>query len=174
MFKKIAIIGPESTGKTHLCNSLCKHFNAGMVEEYAREYLNARGGHYVENDLISIAKGQINFEEKASSKGHNFLFCDTNLLVIKIWSLYKYGRCHQKIMNWWNQSHYDLHLLLQTDLPYESDPLRENPRPEERMELFALYEQELKSSDAKYAVIEGQGEDRIEVAISVIKQYFFV
>ena len=36
---KIIITGPESSGKTTLCNALSKHFNLPFSKEYAREYL---------------------------------------------------------------------------------------------------------------------------------------
>jgi nicotinamide riboside kinase len=36
--KKIVVIGPESTGKSTLCEKLASHYNTLWVPEFAREY----------------------------------------------------------------------------------------------------------------------------------------
>jgi nicotinamide riboside kinase len=71
--KKVVIIGPESTGKSSLCDLLAKHYNTIWCPEYAREYLLTHGTHYTYDDLLTIAKGQLQLEEeyirKVSSEG---------------------------------------------------------------------------------------------------------
>ena len=66
--KKIVIIGPESTGKSTLCEKLAAHYQTLWVPEYAREYLEKHGTDYSYEDLLTIAKGQIELEERISSK----------------------------------------------------------------------------------------------------------
>lgn len=66
--KKIVVIGPESTGKSTLCEKLAAHYNTLWVPEYAREYLEKHGTDYTYEDLLAIAKGQIELEERISSK----------------------------------------------------------------------------------------------------------
>ena len=88
---KIVITGPESSGKTTLCESLSKHFKIPYSKEYAREYLQKLNRNYTQDDLTKIAKGQLNF-----NKNHSLL--DTDLITIKIWSNYKYDRCNQWIL----------------------------------------------------------------------------
>ena len=63
--KKIVVIGPESTGKSTLCQKLAAHYNTLWVPEYAREYLEKNGVDYTYDDLLTIAKGQIELEEKS-------------------------------------------------------------------------------------------------------------
>ena len=88
--KRIVIYGPESTGKTTLANDLANHYETKCVPEYAREYLQKKWdlhkGKCNLNDLINIALGQINLENKMISKSKKFIFCDTNILVTKVWS----------------------------------------------------------------------------------------
>ena len=55
------------------------------------------------------------------------VFCDTDLLVIKIWSEHSFGYCPDWILRRIEQQQYDLVLLLNVDLPWEPDPLREHP-----------------------------------------------
>src|SRR6185312_14702126 len=66
--KKIVVIGPESTGKSTLCEKLAEHYNTLWVPEYAREYLEKNGTEYSYDDLLIIAKGQIELEEDTSLK----------------------------------------------------------------------------------------------------------
>ena len=63
--KKIVIIGPESTGKSTLCEMLAEHYQTTWVREYAREYLLKHGTNYSYENLLEIAKGQIKLEEEA-------------------------------------------------------------------------------------------------------------
>lgn len=174
MIKKIAIVGPESSGKTDLSGMLSKHFKAPMVEEYARDFLIQRNGVYTQKDLTEIAIGQVKLEEKALKEADNLIICDTNLLVIKIWSLFKYKTCPEEIERRWNESSYDLQLLLRPDLIYQDDPLRENPSIEDRELLFQEYENELKAKKANYAIIEGKGKERINNALKEISKNIFL
>ena len=65
MVKKIVIIGPESTGKSTLCEQLAAHYHTIWVKEYAREYLLQNGTEYSFETLLDIAKGQVAGEELA-------------------------------------------------------------------------------------------------------------
>src|SRR4030095_14781140 len=67
MLKKIVVLGPESTGKSSLCTQLAEHYNTLWCPEYAREYLTLHGMNYTYEDLLTIAKGQVELEEKYES-----------------------------------------------------------------------------------------------------------
>src|SRR5690606_10855899 len=97
--KKIVIIGPESTGKSTLCEQLAAHYQTDWVREYAREYLLKHGTDYQVEDLWTIAMGQINGEdamlEKLKNAPSNPKICiiDTDYSVIKVWSEYVFNSC---------------------------------------------------------------------------------
>ena len=124
---KIAIVGPESTGKSLLSEQLSNHYNTAWVPEVARDYLHKLNRPYTFDDLSVIAKLQLKEEERLSKTAKHFLFCDTNLIVIKVWSDFKYGRTEKWIVDAIQKSDYSLHLLTDIDLPWEDDPLREHP-----------------------------------------------
>src|ERR1700748_476965 len=67
MLKKIVVIGPESTGKSTLCELLAQHYNTLWYPEFAREYLSIHGTKYTYDDLLTIAKGQVELEERFES-----------------------------------------------------------------------------------------------------------
>ena len=169
---KIAIVGPESSGKTELCRCLAEHFQEPWVEEFAREYLIKQKGKYKQADLWEIAKGQLLLEEETSSKANNFLFCDTTLLVIKVWTQYKYGSIQTEVSAHYTAADYDLHLLLRPDIEYKDDPLRENPSIEDRNELFEIYRQHLIQDKANYAVVGGKGNERLKNALKILHSHF--
>lgn len=62
--KKIVVIGPESTGKSTLCKLLAKHYKTLWCPEFARDYLITNGTNYTYNDLLTIAKGQVDLEDE--------------------------------------------------------------------------------------------------------------
>jgi len=140
------------------------------VPEYSREYLRELSRHYRYEDILSIAKGQYEDEERIAAKVAGFLFCDTDFIVNKIWCIEKFGKCHPWILDMIDQHRYDLYLLCNTDLPWEPDPLRENPGDRER--LFELYKKELSDRQLPYAIISGKGKERLENAIRVIMKFF--
>ena len=91
MINRIAIIGPESTGKSTLAKELAEYYKTVYVPEVARFYIDELKRSYNQNDLLEIAKLQCDEEDKLLHQANEILICDTNLLVIKIWSEFKYG-----------------------------------------------------------------------------------
>lgn len=162
----VAIVGPESTGKSTLTKSLAERYQTLWSEEYAREYLTALERPYEQSDLLEIAKGQLELAEKAKVKGNGIVFHDTDLLVIKVWSEFKYEDCDPWILEQFEANQADLYLLTDFNIPYEEDPLRENPK--QRRELFEIYEQELIKSKANYQVVKGDLPNRLNQSVGYI------
>jgi len=167
---KISIIGPESTGKSTLAEQLATHFETAWVREFAREYLEKRNGEYVEADLLAIAKGQVAAENKFENHTTNMIVCDTDLITIKIWSDYKYGRCDPWIISQIQNRKYHLHLLCFPGIPWEADPLRENP--DNREHLYHLYKNELMVNEFPFVEIKGEKTMRLQTAIAAIGKIF--
>ena len=170
--RKIAVTGPESTGKSMLAADLAEFYGTVWVPEYARYYLEVNGPSYREDDILTIAQGQLEQETKAEVNASHYLFCDTEFIVTKVWSDVKYGRCNPWILRQIEEHTYDLFLLCDIDLPWMFDPLREHP--EMRKELFELYCMELDIRGFPYVIVNGTGIDRLDNAVSGINSYFKV
>lgn len=162
----IALIGPESCGKSTLARQLASYFGGLVVDEYARQYLEERNGRYTREDLLTIAQGQRDLERQAMATGTAPIFCDTNTVVIEVWSEVKYGSVDARITSLHDPQRYKLTLLLRPDLPWEADPLRENPN--DRQELFERYEQTLARWGNSFQIIEGLGDARLHLAIEAV------
>ncbi len=167
--KRILILGPESTGKSTLCKELSTYFSEPWVPEFARNYLLNLKTEYDFSDLSTIAKGQIETEDVLASEAKRFLFCDTDLRVIHIWSEVKYGKTEPWILEEIERRKYDLILLCDIDLPWTDDPLREHPDPEMRKFLFDQYLRLSQESGSPFVIISGDGETRLSKAIEAMK-----
>ncbi len=168
MLKRIALTGTESTGKTTLAQQLAQHFNTVWVPEYARQYIDNLDRPYVAEDLLQIAKGQIDLESQCAKQANQFLISDTELTVIKIWCEHAYGFCHPWVFKKILTHQYDLYLLLKPDIPWQPDPQREHPHL--RQHLFQCYLKELQERKVNFVIISGNYEQRLQQAIKAIEQ----
>lgn len=167
--KKIVAIGPESTGKSSLCRQLAKHYNTSWCPEYAREYLLKNGKDYTYDNLLTIAKGQVELEEEHIQKiNHPLLFIDTDMYVMKVWCEFVFGKCHRYILDQIVTRQYDLYLLCNTDLPWVKDELREYPDMATREKLFLIYKDIMINQSVPWVEIGGNDEERLQQAIGVV------
>jgi NadR type nicotinamide-nucleotide adenylyltransferase len=166
---KVCVLGPECTGKTELSSFLATHYRTAWVAEYARAYLGKLGRPYDQADLLKIAHGQLRMEDEWLRDATSLLICDTNLIVIKIWSEVRYGTCDEEIIEKMAARTYDLYLLTYIDVPWQDDPLREHPQ--RRQELYELYLAELKKLATPFVEIRGSIEQRRTAAIEAIQKH---
>lgn len=167
---KVAIVGPESTGKSTIATKLASHFDTISVPEFAREYCKGLNRNYTLEDEINIFYGQVSLEEKLTPLAkNNLLFCDTMVLTVKIWCDHLFGATPESILTDLKKQYYDLYLLMDIDLPWEDDELRDFPNL--RAHFMEVWHNELKEIGANYVVISGSGADRFENARAVVEQF---
>ncbi|MFN3666473.1 MAG: AAA family ATPase [Sediminibacterium sp.] len=200
MIHKIVILGPESTGKSTLCELLAQHYNTLWCPEFAREYLTTHGMDYDFDDLLSIAKGQLALEKEyenmvnrqwSMAEGSNpgeakrwvnvktlhsqnhppLLFVDTDMYVMKVWCEYVFQKCHHFILNEIIQQTTNFYLLCKPDLPWAEDVLREYPDEKPRLELYQIYRDIMINQKVPWVEIFGDYDARLEKAISAIDRF---
>lgn len=159
---KIAITGPESTGKSMMAKHLAEKFNGNFIPEYARWYIQEIKRPYNFNDLEVIARKQID-QYNELKYDTSILFLDTWLIITKVWFDWVYN----KVPTWLDEEirscPIDLFLLLKPDVPWEADPARENGG-ENRIKLYNRYKEELENYNFNYIEIGGLGIKRFENA----------
>lgn len=170
---RVAIVGPESTGKTTLATQLAAHYNTVMAPEYMREYFSEVAprtpfrSYY--KDIMPIAQGQILAENNAATKANKLLFCDTNLLEIACYSEYYFERCPREILQASRQHEYALTFLTGIDVPWQKDELRD--RPFDRQKLFSIFELALTQQSIPNSLLQGSQEERLAKAKKTIDNY---
>ncbi|MCO6501300.1 MAG: ATP-binding protein [Vicingus serpentipes] len=177
MTKKIVITGPESSGKTTLTKLLAEEYNTTFVKEYAREYLstlrhsdsyrNQSGKSYSLDDVLKMAKEQLNQEENAPQQ---LCFFDTDLTVYAIWIKKKYNLEIDWITQHLKTSMDKLYLLCDVNIKWEEDPLREHPDIKDRKRLFQDYINLLEKYQLPYHIISGDIPTRIKKVKKIIRQ----
>ncbi|HTA84274.1 MAG TPA: ATP-binding protein [Bacteroidia bacterium] len=163
---RIAIVGPECTGKSTLSEQLAAYYKTRYMPEFAREYIAKLQRPYTLDDIVEISKGQMQAEDEIASLANKILICDTNLVVTKIWAEFKYNVCPEWIKENIKKRKYTLHLLTYTDIPWQDDPQREHPYLRE--ELFELYHDELTSQKVPFVIISGSAEIRLQKSVEAI------
>ena len=167
--KKIVVIGPESTGKSTLCVQLAAKYETDWVPEFARKYLLSLGRRYTYDDLLIIAKGQLDQEDRLTASVKTpVIFIDTDMYVMKVWCEFVFGKCHSFILDEIVKRKYDAYLLCNTDLPWVADELREYPDFESRERLYYIYKDLMVNQSTPWFDISGGYEVRLEKAMSIV------
>ena len=168
--KKIAIVGPESTGKSTISAQLAQHYETVWVPEYARSYCEQLTKPCTWEDEVNMFYGQLALEKSLLSKASKLLICDTTFLTVKVWCDYTFKKSPQEVLDKLVKHPYDFYLLMDIDLPWEEDPLREFPNSREHF--MEVWTNELKSLNANYKIISGSKSLRLENGICAIDNYF--
>ena len=169
---KIALYGPESSGKTTLAKQLAAHFKTIWIPEFARDFLQQKWDDTqttcASEDLIPIMYGQIQLENEGVVRANELLFADTTLMTTKVFSEIYYSHCDPLLDATAIAHTYDLYLLTDIDVPWEKDDLRD--RPNERQFLFNRYKEALISNNKPYITISGTIEERLEKGITIVTE----
>jgi NadR type nicotinamide-nucleotide adenylyltransferase len=162
---RVCLTGAESTGKTELAKELARHFSAVLVPEYSREYALSRQSELSYSDVGPIAHGQMEREDAAV--GSQLIILDTDLLSTVVYSRHHFGAVPQWVQTKAQERLADLYLLLDIDVPWISDPVRDSGQT--RVELHEDFRSALEESGARYELISGKWDERLRRSIEVIE-----
>ncbi|TDE05165.1 DUF4301 family protein [Flavobacterium sandaracinum] len=168
---KIALFGPESTGKTTLARQLADYYKTEWVPEFARDYLQEKWDSSQQictvDDMLPIAYGQTKLENERTLIANKYLFCDTNLMVTKVFSEVYYDYCDPLLHEAACEHEYDLFFLTDIDVPWERDDLRD--KAEGRESVFAVFKQSLIDNNKPFITLSGDKDLRLKKAVSIIE-----
>jgi len=188
---RIVLHGPESTGKTWLANLLAEHFNAPVVEEYLRTWVNLQNRLPNVSDIPEITFNRLKLESEISRKNPSLIICDTdewttcvyhthyfNYLPEWLYDLAKGndGLFLKKYQNeeWMKNPDFlwsskTLYLLTDTDIPWESDPQREGEQF--RNLIFPQFKSILLENNLLYETISGSWDERLNACIRAVNKF---
>ncbi|SEL59734.1 AAA family ATPase [Parapedobacter koreensis] len=167
---KIAVVGPESTGKSTIAEQLARYYGTVCVPEYAREYCKYLNREYTLQDELNMFYGQLALERSLVPLAqNNLLVCDTMILTIKVWCDHLFDYTPDAVLEALQTMQYDYYLLMDIDLPWVDDPLRDFPNL--RKHFMEVWHTELQAIHANYVVVSGLGVDRFANALAAINHY---
>ncbi|WP_405200307.1 AAA family ATPase [Christiangramia sp. LLG6405-1] len=170
---KIVLFGPESSGKTTLSEDLSKYYSEPLVPEFMRKYLQKVWDleHRVcePQDILPIARGQMELENEKSGQADRLLICDTDLLEIKVYSEAYYDNfVDPQLLKHALNNEYALYFLTYIDVPWTPDDLRDKPHDREGM--FQRFQQTLDEYQKPYMILKGDRQTRLNSAVKKIDQ----
>ena len=154
--RRIAVVGPESSGKSTLSRQLADALGGLWVPEYARTLLEQRAAPEADwpDTLRHIARGQHAQEAALARQSPGLLVCDTDLLTTCIWWERLVGGPPPAFLaEQAEAATYDLTVLCTPDLAWEADPVRY--LPEEQAWFFRRFQEELKRLERRVLVVSG-------------------
>lgn len=169
LIKKIAVVGPESTGKSTMAAKLADFYQTIWVPEFARNYCANLSEACTWQDEINMFYGQLALEEELLPQAKRLLICDTTFITVKIWSDETFGKSPQEVLDALPKHTYDFYLLLNIDLPWQDDPLRDFPH--KRAYFMEVWHKELQALNANYQLISGTGDERFDNAKNAVDTF---
>jgi len=124
--RSVAVVGPESTGKTTLAHRLAARFAVPISLEYARIYAEAcHPQTLTAADVRPIAEGEEALLDEAEARAGHLWVRDTDLLSTLVWARLLYpGEAWDWLLVRALEKPADLYLLAAADTPYVIDPVR--------------------------------------------------
>ncbi len=167
---RIAVIGPESSGKSILCEQLANYYQTTWIPEFARAYLQNLNRPYDANDIVEIYKTQFNQEKSSLKSSNKFIFVDTEFIIGKVWQEHLYGKSDSYFDEMIATHPYNFYLLTYPDLPWEFDPLRENPG--KGLYFYEWYKKILSENQLQFETVSGTGASRLQCAINILEKRY--
>lgn len=165
----IAILGAESTGKSHLAQALVAALPPGLtavwVPEYLREWCEREGRTPQPHEQLAIAHTQAH---RALAQRADIVLVDTTPLVTAVYSdvlfgdrsLYPFALEHQRL--------YSLCLFTAPDLPWQADGIqRDGPAQSQRID--TRLREVLLENNIGFSRVVGRGQTRTECALAAMR-----
>lgn len=164
--KKICFYGPESTGKSTMSIKMAARYKTEYVPEAARDVLLSND--FTEKEIITIAQLQHQYIQEKLATANKLLFCDTDAISTAIYSRHYLGLVPLVVDELEKKTLYDHYFLLDIDVPWTADPLRDHGH--RRKEMMELFEEELIKRKIAYTIIKGNYAEREQQVINYVDE----
>lgn len=163
--KLICLYGPESVGKTTTGLQLAAHYHTQFVQEVARDMVVDND--FTVEDIINIGQAQTHAVLEAAKTANKLLICDTDLITTQLYAQIYLNEVPPILYELEKQVHYDLYFLLDIDVPWVSDGLRDLGH--RRQEIFDLFKAALDDRQIPYVRVSGDWPTRWQTITNEIE-----
>jgi NadR type nicotinamide-nucleotide adenylyltransferase len=166
----VALLGPESTGKSTLSRRLADHFATADVQEFARDAADWQDPGFVlaPRDIEDFCRGQARLIDEARNGANRLLFADTEAITSHVWSEIYFGHVPASVREAAAAQRFPLYLLLATDVAWVDDGTRSFGHLRERH--FQMLREELERRGRPYAIVSGGWEERFRSAVASVEE----
>jgi len=176
--KKVALVGPESTGKTELAKKLADYYDTTYAKEYGREYtekfyMGLDTQEFTLEDISNIASGHLIREYEELKNCNKIFITDTETITTQIWSELYFGKSPKWLQDI-NKIHpyeYDMYFLLDIDAPWVDDGARYMEAEDLRKKHFEMLRNELVRKKIPFAIVNGNYDERFKKIIYGINHF---
>lgn len=170
---RVALLGAPSTGKSSLASALAKHYQTVWMPEYGREYWleHQQARRLSPEQLVEIAEGHLQREEKLLAQAKRYLFVDTEAIVTYHYALDYHGAALPRLIDLANAAvdRYDFFFLCATDIPYEDTWERSGRQHRERFQ--QQIRDDLLRRGVEFVELHGSLEDRLETVRAILEGF---
>lgn len=156
--RRVCLLGGESSGKSTLAAALADEFQTLRADEFGRELWEARQGKLVLDDMLVIARRQVEREESLLGISNRFLFCDTSPLTTLFYSehLFRTAACELRTLA---GRSYDFTVVCAPDFKFVQDGTRQAEQFRARQHEWYL--RELAARKIPQLCVRGRVEERV-------------
>ena len=173
LITRVVFVGAPSTGKTTLAKELASAFETVWMPEYGREYWET---HQVERrltpeQLVEIAEGHLEREDKLVVEANDYLFVDTNAITTYMFALDYHRSVHPRLVLLAQEavSRYDLVFLCDADIPYANTWDRSGDVNRQIFQKRIIAD--LKMRRLPYILLQGDLKTRIQTVTQVLVRF---
>jgi len=169
--RRIALLGAESTGKSHLALALGDRLGGIVVAEYLREFCDRAARVPRVDEQAGIAAEQARRECRAvrlaAERGLSWVICDTTPLMVALYSIDCFGDHGLLADALERQRGYALSLVCMPDIEWVADGFI-RADPETRKRIHGLLVEVLDRHRIAWTPVSGSGEQRLGSALQAL------
>ncbi len=173
---RVAVVGPESSGKTNAIGEIAQEFGrhdlkVAVVAEAGRAYAQDLPLNHIWTMADELAVARLHLKLMAEvAPDVDLVLSDGAVITPRVWSLRAFGAELPELLQIEDAATFDVIALAAPDLPWRPDPLRTVAANREVD--FALYQRFLSEVDRPIINLVGAGPARIAPLRAHLKQAF--
>ncbi|HEX6891906.1 MAG TPA: AAA family ATPase [Chryseolinea sp.] len=168
--KKVCLYGPESTGKSTLAIRLANRYQTEYVPEVAREFINSND--FTVDDIVKIAVAHFERIEQKTKTANKILICDTDVITTQIYCRHYLNSVPDILYALEKKVAYSTYFLLDIDVPWVPDGLRD--LGEHRESMMKTFTDELVQRGIDFVPVQGDFVKREQIISNEIEHLLMI